>query len=62
MSKEALNTVQAIRPRPDITQSLEAIRHALDSMRFGAITLNVHEGRVVQLDVMERTRFPSGAF
>jgi len=59
------NTVETIRPRdglrPDIGRSLDAIRVALEDMRFGAITLSVHDGRVVQLDVTERTRFSGGS-
>jgi hypothetical protein len=43
--------------RRDIDASLDAVRKALDAMRYGSITLTVHDARVVQLDVTERTRF-----
>lgn len=45
--------------RPDITLSLDAIRQALEGMRFGAITITVHDARIVQLDVTEKRRFAS---
>lgn len=43
--------------RHDIELSIDAIRKALDALRYGSITLTVHDARVVQLDVTERTRF-----
>ena len=36
--------------------SLRLIRDALDRLRFGSIQLTVHEGRLVQIDVTEKTR------
>lgn len=55
---------QQIRPareilsaRHDIEVSIDAVRKALDALRYGSITLTVHDARVVQLDVTERTRF-----
>lgn len=57
-----LSTIKTVEHvRPDIARSLDAIHSALTDMRFGAITLSVHDGRVVQLDVTERTRFQAGA-
>lgn len=32
---------------------------ALERLRFGAINITVHEGRLVQVDVTERSRFQS---
>lgn len=43
----------------DIDASIVAIKTALESLRFGSITLTVHDARVVQLDVTEKTRFPA---
>jgi hypothetical protein len=37
--------------------ALAAVAEALGKLRFGAVHLTVHEGRVVQLDVTERQRF-----
>ncbi|MEJ7934197.1 YezD family protein [Sphingobium sp. AN558] len=42
--------------RKDILASIEKVRGALEQLRFGSITLTVHDGRVVQIDVTEKTR------
>ncbi len=39
-----------------LERSLEAIRQALTGLRFGTVTITVHEGRVVQIDVTEKHR------
>ncbi|PZU60506.1 MAG: DUF2292 domain-containing protein [Sphingobium sp.] len=44
-------------PRHDIAVSIDAVRAALEALRFGSITLTVHDARVVQLDVTEKRRF-----
>jgi hypothetical protein len=43
--------------RQDISTSIDAVRAALEALRFGSITLTVHDARVVQLDVTEKHRF-----
>lgn len=43
--------------RADIALSLDKVSSVLDSLRFGSITLTVHDARVVQIDVTEKTRF-----
>lgn len=43
-------------PRPDIAVSIEKVRGVLEALRFGSITLTVHDARVVQIDVTEKTR------
>lgn len=43
--------------RPDITTSIEAVRKALETLRYGSVTLTVHDARIVQLDITERRRF-----
>lgn len=48
---------EIVSPRHDIEASIDAVRKALDALRYGSITLTVHDARVVQLDVTERTRF-----
>ena len=42
--------------RPQVSAQ-EAIAQALARLRYGAINLTVHEGKVVQIDVTERQRF-----
>ena len=37
--------------------ALQLVSDALDRLRYGAIQLTVHDGRLVQIDVTERTRF-----
>jgi hypothetical protein len=36
---------------------LQMVREMLADLRFGAIQLTVHEGRIVQLEVTEKHRF-----
>lgn len=44
--------------RPNIAaEQLDAIANALAQLRFGVIQLTVHDGKLKQLDVTERTRF-----
>lgn len=40
-------------------EPLGLIANALRQIRFGAIQLTVHDGRVTQVDVTERRRFGS---
>ena len=39
--------------------AIRLIADTLDRLRFGAIQLTVHDGKLVQVDVTERTRFPA---
>ncbi|HUD94606.1 YezD family protein [Sphingobium sp.] len=45
--------------RVDIIASIEKVRDVLQDLRFGSITLTVHDARVVQIDVTEKTRLTS---
>lgn len=36
--------------------SLSAVREALSALRFGNVSLTIHEGRVVQIDITEKRR------
>lgn len=38
-------------------EPIRAVLDALNKLRFGAIQLTVHEGKLVQVDVTERKRF-----
>ena len=48
------------RPHNTVTHGsddpLERVRRALEQMRYGAIGITVHEGRVVQIDITEKCR------
>jgi len=42
-----------------IEEALRVIREKADSLRFGTITLTIHDGRLTQLEVTEKRRFGS---
>jgi hypothetical protein len=44
-------------PASSTSIPLSAIAEAIARLRFGAVTLTVHDGRLVQMDVTERQRF-----
>lgn len=52
--------IEFVRPEPsqrkDIHVSIDKVRDVLEQLRFGSITLTVHDARVVQIDVTEKTR------
>jgi len=39
------------------SDALDIIRQSLARIRFGAIQLTVHEGKLVQVDITEKRRF-----
>ena len=39
-----------------LEESIASLREALAGLKFGSVTLTVHEGRVVQIDVTEKKR------
>ncbi|HZF46641.1 MAG TPA: YezD family protein [Sphingomonadaceae bacterium] len=39
-----------------LEEGLASVRDALASLRFGSVSITVHEGRVVQIDVTEKRR------
>ncbi len=41
------------------SRALQTVLDALAKLRFGAIQLTVHEGKLVQVDVTERHRYPN---
>lgn len=51
-NKRTGDTSEASYPEP-----IRAVLDALAKLRFGAIQLTVHEGKLVQVDVTERKRF-----
>jgi hypothetical protein len=40
-----------------LSEPVRVVLAALNSLKFGAIQLTVHEGRLVQVDITERKRF-----
>lgn len=39
-----------------LEESIASVREALSGLRYGNVSLTVHEGRVVQIDVTEKKR------
>lgn len=56
----AFHSARADAQRPDILASIDKVRGVLEGLRFGSITLTVHDARVVQIDVTEKTRLAAG--
>lgn len=56
----AFHHARADTQRPDILASIDKVRGVLEGLRFGSITLTVHDARVVQIDVTEKTRLTAG--
>ncbi|BBE32575.1 YezD family protein [Sphingosinicella microcystinivorans] len=50
---------EATPPPVTSTEALQTIREALGRLRYGTITLTVHDARIVQLDITEKRRFPA---
>jgi hypothetical protein len=46
-----------IDPAQTVELGLERVREALNGLNFGTVTITVHESRVVQIDITEKTRF-----
>ena len=42
-----------------LSEAVRSVLDALNSLRFGAIQLTVHDGKLVQVDITERKRFNS---
>ncbi|EQB32497.1 YezD family protein [Sphingobium ummariense] len=45
--------------RADIVASIEKLSDMLETLRFGSITLTIHDAKVVQIDLTEKTRLSS---
>ncbi len=54
-----INTSTENRGTPVREEAINLIVEALGRLRFGAINLTVHEGKLVQVDITERKRFQS---
>ena len=56
MSEDSAEHKGAIFSKP-LPDSIQTVIDALGKIKFGAIQLTVHEGKLVQVDVTERKRF-----
>jgi hypothetical protein len=45
-------------PQETLERTLESVREALRELRFGTVTVVVHDGEVVQIDRTEKLRVP----
>ena len=54
--KDLANAMEQ-RPSQTLEEALRIIREKAASLRFGTITLTMHEGRLTQLEVNEKRRF-----
>ena len=54
----AHDTVGSQLPLPSAL--LSELQRALHALRYGAIELVIHDGRVVQLEIREKVRFDAG--
>ncbi len=52
------NERPVIPPAP-ATDWLELVRRSVEGLRFGSVQIIVHEGRVTQVESVEKTRFPA---
>ncbi len=57
MTHDHPNVPNAEEANGRIEESLSSVREALAGLKFGNVSLTVHEGRVVQIDVTEKKRF-----
>lgn len=44
---------------PTLEEAVERVRKALQAIKFGSVTITVHDGRVMQIDITERERLSS---
>jgi hypothetical protein len=54
MSSSSIVSDDATAPAADW---LELVRRSTADLRFGSVQITVHEGRVTQVEVVQRTRF-----
>ncbi|MEO7098420.1 MAG: YezD family protein [Luteolibacter sp.] len=56
-----MKTTNSERKTPDGPQAdwLEIVRNNVANLRFGSVQITVHEGRVTQVESIEKTRFVS---
>ena len=54
-----MTTISTERPIPDgpTAEWLEIVRKNVAGLRFGSVQITVHEGRVTQVESIEKTRF-----
>lgn len=56
MSQSSQHTAAGQGQHSHHANALALIGEALDKLKFGAVHLTIHEGRLVQIEVTEKTR------
>jgi hypothetical protein len=51
------STSERLAPRDPKNDWLEVVRQNVANLRFGSVQITVHEGRVTQVESIEKTRF-----
>lgn len=57
--RAAVSSTAAIASPAPSADWLEVVRRKVDDLRFGSVQIIVHEGRVTQVESLEKTRFPA---
>lgn len=57
MKDQGGNSENKDRLERDVQFEFEQIREALDGLRYGQVTIVIHDGAVVQIDRTEKRRF-----
>lgn len=54
-----MSTITSDRPSPDGYKAdwLDVVRQNVANLRFGSVQITVHDGRVTQVESIEKTRF-----
>lgn len=54
-----MNTITSERSSPDGPKAdwLDVVRQNVANLRFGSVQITVHDGRVTQVESIEKTRF-----
>ena len=54
-----MTTTSSERPAPDAPQAnwFEVVCNNVANLRFGSVVITVHDGRVTQIESIEKTRF-----
>jgi len=54
-----MTTTSSERPTPDAPQAdwFEVVRNNVANLRYGSVVITVHDGRVTQIESIEKTRF-----
>lgn len=51
------NSAEKPKTQPSTDEWLDVVRRNAEQLRYGSIQITVHDGRVTQVESIERTRF-----